>query len=155
MPTKSEDTGSQAHAAESTTGAAGLRAEEFCEAAEAHDVDRLVTLMTEDVVFRSPAVHKPYRGRERVRVLLSAVANVMEDFRYTRKIGDPNADEHALVFRARIGDREVEGCDFIRVGEAGLVDELVVMVRPLSGLLALAEAMKTALELAPSLDTHG
>jgi hypothetical protein len=52
-----------------------------------------------------------------------------------------------LVFRARVGDREVEGCDFIHLNEEGLIDEVYVMVRPLSGVMALAEAMKRQLAL--------
>ena len=58
--------------------------------------------------------------------------------------------DHALVFRARIGDREVEGCDFLHTNGDGLIDEMFVMFRPLSGAMALAEAMKRQLELAQS-----
>ena len=38
--------------------------------------------------------------------------------------------------------------DFLHVNEEGLVDELMVMVRPMSGLTALAAAMKAQLEAA-------
>jgi hypothetical protein len=102
--------------------------------------------MTDDVVFRSPVVFKPYRGKEAVGALLRAVTRVFEDFRYDREIGHEGDENRALVFRARIGDREVEGCDFLHVNGDGLIDEFFVMVRPLSGMLALAEAMKQQLE---------
>jgi hypothetical protein len=46
------------------------------------------------------------------------------------------------VFRARVGDRELQGCDFLHIGEDGLIDEFTVMIRPLSAALAFAEAMK-------------
>ena len=75
--------------------------------------------------------------------MLRAVGQVLEDFHYVRQIGSSDAADHALVFRARIGDRAVEGCDFIHVNGEGLIDELYVMFRPLSGLMAFAEAMKT------------
>ena len=45
-----------------------------------------------------------------------------------------------------MGDRELEGCDFVRTGEDGLIDELTVMVRPRSAALALAEAMNIEVE---------
>jgi hypothetical protein len=122
----------------------------FREAIEAQDLQAAMKLMADDVVFRSPVVFKPYHGREAVAMLLGAVARVFEDFRYDREIGAPDASDHALVFRARVGDRELEGCDFLHVDEHGLIDELCVMVRPLSGVLALAEAMKAQLELAQS-----
>ena len=122
--------------------------QEFRSAIEARDIDRLAALFTDDVVFRSPVVHAPYRGRDQAMALLRAVAQVFEDFRYTREIGAPGAADQALVFRARVGDREVEGCDFIHLDEQGLIDELYVMVRPATGLMALAEAMRDQLALA-------
>ncbi len=117
----------------------------FRAAIEASDIDAAVRLLADDVVFRSPIVFKPYRGREQVAVLLQAVARVFEDFRYAREIGAPDANDHALVFEARVGDRQIEGCDFLHTNADGLIDELVVMVRPLSGAIALAEAMKAQL----------
>jgi hypothetical protein len=110
----------------------------------------MVALFTDDIVFRSPAVHAPYQGRAQVKALLGAVGQVLEDFRYTRQIGAADAADHALVFRARVGDRDLEGCDFIHVNGDGLIDELYVMFRPLSGLMALAEAMKRQLALTES-----
>jgi limonene-1,2-epoxide hydrolase len=121
--------------------------EAFRKAIESRDLDALMALFSDDIVFRSPVVHAPYHGREQVRTLLEAVGRVLEDFRYTREISSPDAADHALVFRARVGDREVEGCDFIHTDEAGLIDELYVMFRPLTGILALAEAMKPQLAL--------
>jgi hypothetical protein len=49
------------------------------------------------------------------------------------------------MFSARVGDRQLQGCDLLHTGEDGLIDEFTVMVRPLSGALALAEAMKSEL----------
>ena len=121
--------------------------QEFRNAVEGRDLDGLVTLFSDDIVFRSPVVHAPYQGRDQVKALLRAVGQVFEDFRYTRQIGAPGAADQALVFRARIGDREVEGCDFIHLNDEGLIDELYVMVRPITGLMALAEAMKRQLAL--------
>jgi hypothetical protein len=120
----------------------------FRRAVEAQDLQAAIALLSDDVVFRSPIVFKPYHGREAVGVLLSAVSRVFEDFTYTREIGAPGASDHALVFEARVGDRQVEGCDFVHLNQHGAIDELVVMVRPLSGALALAEAMKAQLAAA-------
>ena len=105
-------------------------------------------LLADDVVFRSPVVFKPYEGRDTVMVVLTAVSQVFEDFTYTREIGAPGARDHALVFQAHIGDRQLEGCDFLHTDENGLIDEFVVMVRPLSGAHALAEAMAAKLAAA-------
>ncbi|GAA2759369.1 nuclear transport factor 2 family protein [Actinopolymorpha rutila] len=117
----------------------------FGMAMQAHDVGSAVALLAEDVEFRSPVVFAPYRGRDAVAPLLYAVAEVLRDFRYTREIGAGSRDI-ALVFRARAGDRELEGCDFLHIDESGAIDELVVMIRPMSGVHALAEQMRALLE---------
>jgi hypothetical protein len=117
----------------------------FGTALAARDVDAAVALLSDDVVFRSPVVFKPYHGRDAVALILHAVSRVFEDFRYTREIGAPDAADHALVFQARIGDFEIEGCDFLHLDDDGAIDELTVMVRPLTGTHALADAMKAQL----------
>jgi hypothetical protein len=117
----------------------------FRAAIEARDLDAVTALLADDVVFRSPIAFGPYRGPAAVRAILAAVSRVFEDFSYVREIGAPEARDHALVFQARVGDKRLEGCDFLHADERGLIDELVVMVRPLSGALALAEAMRKQL----------
>ncbi len=106
----------------------------------------MLELVSQDVVFNSPVVYRPYHGRETLGLILRAVLRVLEDFRYEREIGAEGARDHALLFRARVGDRELEGCDFVHTGEDGLIDELTVMVRPRSAALALAEAMNIEVE---------
>lgn len=104
--------------------------------------------LAEDVVFNSPVVFRPYEGRDAVMMVLRAVFEVLEDFRYEQEF--EAGDRHALTFRARVGDREVQGLDLLRLDREGKVNELTVMVRPMSGMLALAEAMKAQLEAAGS-----
>ena len=117
----------------------------FRAAVEARDMTAAIALLADDVVFNSPIAFTPYRGREAVGMVLRAVLEVFEDFRYEREIGAPGAADHALVFRTRIGDKEIEGCDFLHLNQDGAITDLTVMVRPLNGALALAEAMKAKL----------
>ncbi|WP_327181393.1 nuclear transport factor 2 family protein [Streptomyces sp. NBC_01334] len=113
----------------------------FREAVEAGDLDAVEALLAEDVVFTSPVVFKPYPGKAITASILRGVTRVFEDFRYERELDGGDGRDHALVFRARVGERELTGCDFIHLNEEGLIDELTVMVRPLSGAQALAAAM--------------
>ena len=117
----------------------------FRRAIEARDLDAAVALLHQDVVFKSPVVFRPYQGREAMRLILEAVFTVFEDFRYVREIGADDARDHALVFEARVGDKQLEGCDFIRLDDDGAISEFTVMVRPLAATLALADAMKAQL----------
>ncbi|QXJ25528.1 nuclear transport factor 2 family protein [Actinomadura graeca] len=115
-------------------------------AVERGDMDAVPALLAKDVTFLSPVAFAPYDGREMVSAILRGVMRVFEDFRYVREIGDPAGRDHALVFKARVGDREVHGCDFLRHDADGLIDEFCVMVRPLSGANALSEAMAAQFE---------
>jgi len=117
----------------------------FRTAIEARDLDAAVALLREDVVFHSPVVFTPYEGREALRQILAAVMDVFGDFRYVREIGADGARHHALVFEARVGDKQLQGCDFIHFDADGAIDEFTVMVRPMQAMLALAEAMKARL----------
>lgn len=117
----------------------------FRAAIEAQDLDAAVALLREDVIFRSPVVFTPYQGREALRQILAAVIDVFQDFRYLREIGADGARHHALVFEARVGDKQLQGCDFISFDSDGAIEEFTVMVRPMQAMLALAEAMNERL----------
>jgi hypothetical protein len=113
----------------------------FRKAVEAGDHDAIEALLAEDVVFTSPVTFAPYPGKPITAAILRGVSRVFTDFRYLKEIGSPDGRDHALVFTARVGDKEIQGCDFLHLNDEGLIDDLVVMVRPLSGAKALAEAM--------------
>ncbi|MFI2414401.1 nuclear transport factor 2 family protein [Streptomyces sp. NPDC018947] len=118
----------------------------FRAAVEAHDFDAVEALLADDVVFSSPVVFRPYHGKATTTAILRAVERVFEDFRYERVIGEAGGRDHALVFSARVGDRDIGGCDFLRLDDDGRIAEFTVMVRPLSGALALQAAMAEEFE---------
>ena len=111
----------------------------FRAAVEAGDLAAMVELLAPGVLFNSPVAFKPFEGRETVGKVLEAVMNTFEDFHYTDELD--GGDVHALVFRARVGDKQVEGLDLLRLNGDGQIADFTVMVRPASGLMALAEAM--------------
>ena len=121
-----------------------MRSDRFRAAAESKDFSAIDDLFAEDVVFRSPVVFKPYEGRDAVAMLLGAVVQVFEDFRYTDQV--ETGDAAALAFSARVGDRELDGIDFLHFDDEGRVSRMEVFVRPMSGMHALAEAMQKKLE---------
>ena len=115
--------------------------EELKRAIEARDEAAIERLLSPAVVFRSPALFKPYAGRAATMVFLRAAMEVFEDFRYTRTFTDDAGGGSVMLFAANVGGKSLEGVDILSVGEDGLVTEFRVMVRPLTGLVALAEAM--------------
>ena len=129
-----------------------MRSDAFRAAVENWDRAAIEAALAPDVVFRSPAVFRPYEGREATMTVLEAVSNVFEDFRYLENPFERADDRGAagggevLHFAARVGDRELDGIDMLRFDREGRVRELTVMVRPFSGLSALLEAMGRELE---------
>jgi hypothetical protein len=121
-----------------------MKSDTFRAAAEAKDFSNLEEIFAEDVSFRSPVVFKPYEGREAVAMLLGAVVQVFEDFRYTDHT--ETGDTATLAFSARVGDKELDGIDLLRFDSDGKVREMAVYVRPMSGVHALADGMKAKLE---------
>jgi hypothetical protein len=111
----------------------------FRAAVEQGDIDALGELLAPEVVFRSPVTFHPFVGRETVSSLLNEVGLVFEDFRYTSALRGEGS--HALIFAARVGDRELEGLDLLRFDEQGLIADFTVMLRPLSALVPFAQAM--------------
>lgn len=131
----------------------------FRKAVEERDEKAIQAMLAETVVFTSPVAFKPYVGKPITAAILRGVLRVFEDFRYIREIHDPGGRDHALVFETGIVGAPgvtITGCDFLHVNDDGLIDDFMVMVRPLSGATALSEAMgaqfdriqREALELA-------
>lgn len=118
----------------------------FREAVEAHDIDAVAALLADDVVFTSPVAFAPYPGKPITHAILEAVMQVFEDFHYVREIGHDGDRDSALVFSATVDGKQVTGCDFIHLDDDGLIDSLMVMVRPLSGATALSAAMGARFE---------
>ena len=108
-------------------------------AIETGDIDALKALFADDIVFNSPVAFQPFTGRETVAAVLAEVLEVFTDFVYVDELAGEGT--HALVFSAGVSGRAVLGLDHLRFDADGLVSEFTVMVRPLSGLIALAEAM--------------
>jgi hypothetical protein len=117
--------------------------ERFRRAVEAGDVEAMVASLAEDVVFQSPIVFQRYTGRDVVGVILRAVFTVFEDFHYDAELH--GAGQTALVFRARVGGKDIEGIDLGEVNAGGEVTRLTVFVRPLSAANALKDAMQARL----------
>ena len=112
----------------------------FRAAVEARDMDAGLALFAEDATLDSPVAFKPFVGIEQVSVVLRAVFETFEDFHYTDELEGPDGT-HALIFEARVGDKSVQGLDMLRTADSGEIKNLTVMIRPMSGVIALAEAM--------------
>jgi hypothetical protein len=111
----------------------------FRRAAEAKDIDLLAEALREDVELHSPVLFRGFEGRDVVTQVLTHVAATLEDLTYVDELHE--GDTVALRFKARVGDRELEGIDFLELDEDGRVAVLTVFMRPMSALTAFNERM--------------
>ena len=114
------------------------------------DPQALNDLLVDEVVFHSPVVHTPQRGRAITALYLSGAMHTLinDHFRYVREI--VGSREALLEFVTEIDGVHINGIDLIRWGEDGRIVDFKVMVRPLKAVNALHQAMGRMLQqLAP------
>jgi len=117
-------------------------------AAEAKDLDGAKLTLREDVVLHSPILFRGFEGRDVVIQVLAHVSETLEDFAYTDELAEGRTV--ALRFKARVGDRELEGIDFLELDDEGRVAELTVFMRPMSALTRFNEQMAARLGAQPA-----
>ena len=107
-------------------------------------------LLAEDVVFHSPILHTPQKGKALTKMYLSAAYYVLfkNGFTYKRQILQDN--QAMLEFEAEIDGIIINGVDIIECNENGEICEFKVMVRPLQGLQKVQEKMLQMLEKSKS-----
>lgn len=115
-----------------------MEKDSFRTAVEAGLIDDIAASFTEDAVLHSPVSFKPVEGRVAIRALFTVLLEVLQDFRYTDQL-ESDEGTRGLVFRARIGDRDIEGLDLLRFDDSNLIRDITVMVRPRSAIEAIRQ----------------
>jgi len=118
----------------------------FRVAAESKDVELMTETLHEDVVLHSPILFRGFEGREIVGQVLTHVAATLEGLTYVDELA--GEESVCLRFKAKVGDRELEGIDYLQLDGDGKVVDLTVFMRPLSAINAFNEQMKLRLEAA-------
>lgn len=114
---------------------------------ESRDMSILNELLAEEVVFRSPVAFQPYPGKQLVFFILTNVIQVFENFTYHREFISEDGNNVVLEFSANVGDKKLKGVDMIQFNEEGQMIDFEVMIRPKSGLEALAVQMGQRMQL--------
>ncbi len=111
------------------------------------DPSGLDALLADDVVFHSPVVHTPQRGRLLTRMYLTAAMHVLGNasFRYVREV--VGAGDAVLEFEAEVDGITVNGVDMIRWDAQGRIVDFKVMVRPAKAMALLQQKMAELLAL--------
>ena len=103
------------------------------------DMETLKALISDKITFYSPVVFKPKNTKDEALFVLSNVIEVFQNFKYHREFIQGN--NWALEISADVGSKSVKGIDLIEFDENGQIINFEVLIRPLSGLIALGEEM--------------
>jgi len=106
-----------------------------------HDFNILDELLAEEVVFHSPVVHTPQRGKKITKIYLMAAEKVLgsDDFTYTKEIR--SNQQIMLEFTTVIDGIMINGVDIVTYNDDNQITEFKVMVRPLQGMQKLHQKM--------------
>jgi|SRR5271156_3985771 len=93
------------------------------------DLEAMLTHMTDDIVLHTPLAAEPVKGKAAVRQVVGALLGVVDSFDFLEIMQGP---QHiSSFFVLRVGALELDGMDYWRLNEAGLIREMTVLWRPL------------------------
>jgi hypothetical protein len=106
----------------------------------------LGALLSDDVVFHSPVVHTPQRGKAVTQQYLAAAFSVFfdESFRYVREVIGPR--DAVLEFEVQLDGVHVNGVDMIGWDDQGRITSFKVMIRPLKAINLIHQKMAAMLQ---------
>jgi len=123
-------------------------------------------LLHDDVVFLSPIVYSPQRGKELTKMYLQAAGATLGGDGDPEKLGTPDTEggsdgvgpkfryvaevmgghRAVLEFESEVDGKYLNGVDIITCDDDGKIVEFKVMIRPLQAINAVHVAMKAMLE---------
>ena len=112
-------------------------------------------LLADDVVFYSPIVFTPQKGKEITKLYLMAAGNtfggeqeekkvVSSEFEYSKQVLDGYTA--VLEFETQVAGKYVNGVDIITCNDEGKIVEFKVMIRPLQAVNLMHQQMAAMLE---------
>lgn len=107
---------------------------------DTRDVEGLGEVLAEDVTVGAPPYWTKHEGRQVVHRLLGIIIETIDDFTYHREWVE--GPELALEFRGSIGGLSLQGIDLITLNDAGKIQNIDVMIRPMNALSKLAETVR-------------
>jgi hypothetical protein len=117
------------------------------------DVASLTAVFAENAQLRVPLFSDPVSGREAVAEILGVLFGVADSVDLGDAFTGPKGG-YAIALALKVGGVELEGMEYVHFDDDGLVDVLMVTLRPLDGLIAMQNTIapllgKPALALVP------
>ena len=120
--------------------------EQWHEVVKLRDYSLLETILSEDVIFYSPVVYTPQKGKKIALQYLAAASEVFNtnSFRYEKEIVMNRSA--SLEFSLNINETDINGIDLITWNNDNKINEFKVFIRPLQGVNVIHQLMQSMLE---------
>ena len=119
----------------------------FRQAFESQDLDGLLSLLAEDVIFHSPVIAEPgFEGRDSAAVIVAIALDLFQETAFTHDFGDDQS--HVLVGDTRVLGTPAKMTWLLEFDDEGTIREFWLMARPLAGVIAIAVGVGQAAERA-------
>ncbi len=114
----------------------------FTAALQRKDLDAMLTHMNDDVRLLTPLVSEPFQGKTAIRPVVEALLAVVDSFEFLELMEGP---QHVSeFFRVTAGPLVLDGMDYWRLDEDGLILEMTVLWRPLPAIIAVQNQLNNA-----------
>ncbi len=114
----------------------------FTAAMQRKDLEAMLTHMADDIILKTPLVAEPFQGKAALRPVVEALLAVVDKFDFREIMQGP---QHvSSFFRVTVGSIELDAMDYWRLNEAGLIQEMTVLWRPLPAVAAVHDKLNAA-----------
>ena len=114
----------------------------FTSAMQRKDLEGMLLHVAEDIVLNTPLAGDPVKGKAAIRRVVSGLLSVVDSFDFREIM---QGSEHvSTFFRITVGPNTLDGMDYWRLDDVGLIQEMTVLWRPLSAVLAVQNAVAAA-----------
>ena len=116
----------------------------FTAAMQRKDLDAMLAHMADDVTLNTPLVAEPVHGKAAIRPVVTALFGVIDRFDFREIMQGPG--HVSSFFKIVAGSSELDGMDYWRLNDAGLIEEMTVLWRPLPAANTVRDELAVASE---------
>jgi ketosteroid isomerase-like protein len=106
----------------------------FTAAMQRKDLEAMLSHMADDIILKTPLVAEPFKGKAAIRPVVEALLGVVDTFEFHEIMQGPV--HVSAFFGIKVGSHQLDGVDFWRLDQAGLIQEMTVLWRPLPAVVA-------------------
>ena len=103
------------------------------------DLETMLAHMSETVVLNTPLLAEPVRGKPAIRQVVGALLGAVDTFDFQEIMEGPR--HVSSFFKVKIGQNTLDGMDYWRLDDAGAIQEMTVLWRPLAAMNAVQDIL--------------